>query len=173
MVCRRDGAPLRPALLWMDCRAAAESDRTAAADHPVLAFSGGSDAAEWLVPKAMWLSRHEAETYARAEVICECLDWINFRLTGAWVGSRMNATCKWNFDSVENRFHDDLFAALGVPDLSSKLPQPILPVGAPSSASARKPAAHLGLSNRPIVAQGGIDAHIACSGRTRWRRAIS
>lgn len=164
VVCARDGTPLRPALLWMDCRAAAESDRTAAAEHPVLGFSGGSDAAEWLVPKAMWLSRHEAETYARAEVICECLDWINFRLTGAWVGSRMNATCKWNFDSVEHRFHDDLFTALGVPDLATKLPQPILPVGAPIERLGAVAADHLGLRNRPVVAQGGIDAHIGMLG---------
>ena len=47
VVCKRDGAPLHPALLWMDCRAAAEADRTAASRHPVMAYSGGADAAEW------------------------------------------------------------------------------------------------------------------------------
>src|SRR4051812_16184362 len=35
VACRRDGTPLRPALLWMDCRAAREADRTARASHPV------------------------------------------------------------------------------------------------------------------------------------------
>ena len=51
------GRPLRPALLWMDSRASAQAERTArfAATHPILAWSGGSDAAEWLLPKAMWL----------------------------------------------------------------------------------------------------------------------
>ncbi|KAB0682796.1 FGGY-family carbohydrate kinase [Aureimonas leprariae] len=164
VACERNGIPLQPALLWMDCRAAAESDATARANHPVLAYSGGSDAAEWLVPKAMWLARHEPAVYARAGVICECLDWINFRLTGRWVGSRMNATCKWNWDSVAGRFHDDLFAELGVPDLAEKLPQPILPVGAPVERLSREVADHLGLSNRPVVAQGGIDAHIGMVG---------
>ena len=104
VVCKRDGAPLRPALLWMDCRAAGEAERTAASRHPVMSNSGGADAAEWLVPKAMWLSRREPETYASAEVICECLDYVNFRLTGRWVGSRMNATCKWNYDSERVSF---------------------------------------------------------------------
>ncbi|WP_182086494.1 FGGY-family carbohydrate kinase [Aureimonas sp. ME7] len=164
VACRRDGAPLRPALLWMDCRAAAESDLTAARDHPVLRFSGGSDAAEWLVPKAMWLARHEGDVYAGADVICECLDWINFRLTGRWVGSRMNATCKWNYDSAAGCFHDDLFASLGVPDLAAKLPQPILPVGAPVERLSAEAAAHLGLRGRPAVAQGGIDAHVGILG---------
>ena len=43
----------------------------------------------------------------------------------------MNATCKWNYDSVAGRFVDDLYAEFGVPDLASKLPQAIFPVGAP------------------------------------------
>ncbi len=164
VACKRDGTPLRPALLWMDCRAAEEADRTAASRHPVMAYSGGGDAAEWLVPKSMWLARREPETYAGAEVICECIDYINFLLTGLWVGSRMNATCKWNYDSVEGSFVDDLYAEFGVPDLAAKLPKSIFPVGAPIERLSAKAAAHLGLSNRPVLAQGGIDAHIGMAG---------
>jgi ribulose kinase len=164
VVCRRDGTPLRPALLWMDCRAAAEADRTGGSRHAVLAYAGGSDAAEWLVPKAMWLAGNEPDTYAEADIICECLDYVNFRLTGAWVGSRMNATCKWNYDAVARRFHDDLFAELGVPDLAPKLPREIVPVGGSLGRITAQAAAHLGLTNRPILAQGGIDAHIGMVG---------
>ena len=164
VVCKRDGTPLRPALLWMDCRAAAEADRTAASRHPVMAYSGGGDAAEWLVPKAMWLARHEPQIYGVAEVICECIDYINFMLTGAWVGSRMNATCKWNYDSIAGRFVDELYAEFGVPDLASKLPQAIFPVGAPIERLSAAAASHLGLSGRPVLAQGGIDAHIGMAG---------
>jgi ribulose kinase len=164
VVCRRDGTPLRPALLWMDCRAAAEADRTGRSHHPVLAYAGGSDAAEWLVPKAMWLAGKEPDGYAEAEVICECLDYVNFRLTGAWVGSRMNATCKWNYDPLAGRFPDDLFAELGVPDLAGKLPREIVPVGGPLGRITAAAATHLGLPNRPILAQGGIDAHIGMVG---------
>jgi ribulose kinase len=97
---RRDGTPLRPALLWMDCRAAAEADQTGRTRNPVMRYSGGADAAEWLVPKSMWIAANEPETWAAAEVVCECLDFINHRMTGLWVASRMNATCKWNYDSV-------------------------------------------------------------------------
>lgn len=164
VACRRDGTPLRPALLWMDCRAAEEADVTARQRHPVLAYSGGSDAAEWLVPKSMWLAAHEPEVYAQAEVICECLDWVNFMLTGRWVGSRMNATCKWNYDSPAGRFHADLFAAFGVSDLAGRLPQPILAVGAPVAPISAAARDHLGLTNRPMLAQGGIDAHIGMVG---------
>ena len=65
VACKRDGTPLRPALLWMDCRAADEADATARSSHPVLAYSGGGDAAEWLVPKAMWLARQRAAGLCR------------------------------------------------------------------------------------------------------------
>jgi hypothetical protein len=164
VVCRRDGTPLRPALLWMDCRAAAEADRTARSKHLVLAYSGGGDATEWLVPKAMWLAAHEPETYSSAEVICECLDYVNFRLTGKWVGSRMNATCKWNYDSLTRRFHEDLYEEFGIPEIVGKLPMEIIPVGKPIAVITGEAAEHLGLSGRPLLSQGGIDAHIGMVG---------
>ncbi|MCQ8278799.1 FGGY-family carbohydrate kinase [Acetobacteraceae bacterium KSS8] len=164
VACRADGTPLRPALLWMDCRAGAEAARTAH-PHPVMTQSGGSDAAEWLVPKAMWLATHEPDVYAAADVICECLDWLNFRLTGAWAGSRMNATCKWNYDGKERRFHPELYEAFGAPGLGRRLPARIIPVGAPIERLSAAAAAHLGLgTQRPVVAQGGIDAHIGLLG---------
>ena len=164
VVCKRDGAPLRPALLWMDCRAAEEAERTARSRHAVMSYSGGGDAAEWLVPKAMWLAGHEPEAYASAEIICECLDYVNFRLTGRWVASRMNATCKWNYDSAAGRFVEELYAEFGVPDLASKLPPNIFPVGAPIERLTAEAAEHLGILNRPVLAQGGVDAHIGMVG---------
>jgi ribulose kinase len=164
VVCKQDGTPLRPALLWMDCRAAAEADRTSRSKHPVMAYAGGGDAAEWLVPKAMWLAANEPAIYADADIICECLDYVNFMLSGRWVASRMNATCKWNYDSVAGRFHDDLFAELGVPDLAHKLPNEVFAVGAPIGPVTAAAAEHLGLVNRPMLAQGGIDAHMGMVG---------
>jgi len=164
VLCKRDGKPLRPALLWMDCRAATEAAHTESSTHPVMAYSGGGDASEWLVPKSMWLKTHEPELYANADVICECLDYINFMLTGQWVASRMNATCKWNYDSVAKSFHDDLFLEFGVADLVKKLPTDVRPVGASIGPITDLAMAHLGLINKPIVAQGGIDAHIGMVG---------
>ena len=164
VVCRSDGTPLRPAILWMDCRAAAESRATEAIDHPVLGLSGGGDAVEWLVPKAMWLARSEPDVYRAAEVICEAVDFVNFRLTGRWTGSRLNATCKWNYDPRAAAFFPDLFAAFGVPDLLDRLPSEIVAVGAPVGRMSAAAATELGIAGRPLVAQGGIDAHIGVFG---------
>ncbi len=164
VACGRNGAPLRPALLWMDCRAAAEAERSASSVNPVMRYVGGSNAAEWLISKAMWLKVHEPAVYAAADIICECIDYVNFLLTGRWVGSRMNATCKWNYDSVAGRFPEGLYEELGVPGLAAKLPQEIHAVGAPIGQVSAGAAAHLGLSNRPLLVQGGIDAHIGMLG---------
>lgn len=164
VLCDADGEVVAPAILWMDARAAAEADRTAEVDHPVMVASGGSDAVEWLVPKAMWVARNDPPLWQRTKVICEALDYINFRLTGEWVGSLMNATCKWNYDSRNRRFCPELYEAFGVPELAGKLPQRIVDIGGvigPVSPAVR---AELGIAGNPVVVQGGIDAHMGVFG---------
>lgn len=163
------GLPLRPAILWMDCRSGAESARTAAlsSQYPILDWSGGSDAAEWLVPKAMWLRTHDPDSYRSAARIVEAVDYVTFRLTGRWVGSQMNAVCKYNYDPIAGRLPTELYAALGVPDLADKLPDHIVEVGGVAGTLSASAAADLGISDRPVVAVGGIDAHVsllACGG---------
>jgi len=163
VVLDKAGAPIRPAILWMDSRASAEASETGrfAERHPVLAYSGKADAVEWLVPKAMWLARNEPETYRAARRIVECVDYLTWRLTGQWVGSRMNATCKWNYDSVEQKLPVALYADLGVADLVDKLPSDIRAVGEPAGTLCAQAAAELGLRGTPVVATGGIDAHVS------------
>ena len=95
----------------------------------MLAWSGGSDASEWLLPKAVWVKEHEPDTYARADRVVEAVDYLTFRLTGRWTGSQMNAVCKYNYDALAGRFPVGLYAALGVADLVDRLPDEILPVG--------------------------------------------
>ncbi|GAA1431196.1 FGGY family carbohydrate kinase [Microlunatus lacustris] len=158
-----DGRPLRPALLWMDSRASAQSARTAAlADrHPVLAWSGGSDASEWLLPKAMWLKEHEPATWARSARVVEALDYLTFRLTGRWVGSQMNAVCKYNYDGLRGAFPAELYADLGVADLVERLPEEILPVGSVAGTLTREAAEEFGVAAGAPVVVGGIDAHVS------------
>ncbi|PRD40705.1 sugar kinase [Phyllobacterium phragmitis] len=164
VICDKDSKPLYPAILWMDCRAADEARATESIDHPVMDYSGGGDAAEWLVPKAMWLAANEPRIYTAADIICEALDFINFRLCGVWAGSRMNAACKWNYDSKNASFVPEIYAALGIPELQHKLPQRIVPVGDAVGNLQPEIAKALGISTQAIVAQGGIDAHIGVLG---------
>lgn len=156
-----EGRPLRPALLWMDGRAAAESALTAETEHPVLRYAGGSDAVEWLIPKAMWLARNEPANYRAAARITEAVDHLVWRLTGEWAGSQMNAVCKWNYDPRGAGFPDDLYTALGVPDLRDKLPDRVVPVGEPVAPLTAQARLELGVRGAAVVASGGIDAHLS------------
>ncbi|MET3649869.1 FGGY-family carbohydrate kinase [Phyllobacterium ifriqiyense] len=164
VVCDKESRPLYPAILWMDCRASEEARATETVKHPVMDYSGGGDAAEWLVPKAMWLSANEPAIFEKADVICEALDFINFRLCGEWSGSRMNAACKWNYDSKNGSFVPEIYGALGISRLQQKLPQRIIPVGDVIGNLQPGIADALGISGQAIVVQGGIDAHIGMLG---------
>ncbi|MCB1445377.1 MAG: sugar kinase [Rhizobiaceae bacterium] len=160
----RAGRPLAPAILWMDARAAAEAAESESIEHPVLHYSGGSNAVEWLVPKAMWLARHQPDLWARTEVICEALDFVNYRLTGEWAGSLMNATCKWNYDSRARAFCPDLYERFGVPELARRLPQRIVEIGGVIAPLRTDVARDWGIEGSPPVVQGGIDAHMGSFG---------
>ncbi|MFD3482985.1 ribulokinase [Streptomyces sp. NPDC058665] len=156
-----EGRPLRPALLWMDSRASAESALTARSGHPALRYAGGSDAVEFLVPKAMWLARNEPDTYRAARHISEAVDYLVWRLTGEWTGSQMNAVCKWNYDPHGAGLPDDLYAEFGVPDLRDKLPDRIIPVGGPVAGVRQEAREELGITGKAVVCAGGIDAHLS------------
>ncbi|WP_312416186.1 FGGY-family carbohydrate kinase [Shinella sp.] len=58
----------------------------------------------------------------------------------------------------------EVYEAFGIADLTERLPQRIVPVGGVIAPMRAAMAAELGLENRPIVAQGGIDAHIGILG---------
>jgi ribulose kinase len=68
------GAPLRPCLLWMDMRSAAQAEQVAACGDAALCVNGGGAgpvSAEWMIPKALWLKTHERHTFDAATYICE------------------------------------------------------------------------------------------------------
>lgn len=155
--------PLAPAVLWMDVRAADEAGDTAL-DHPVLRYSGGSDAAEWLVPKAMWFKRRRRDVWDQAAHVVEALDYLTWMLTGEWVGSVLTTTCKWNYDPLNGGFNAELFEAFGIPDLIDKVPSRIAPIGSVAGHLTAAAATGLGLLPNVPVAVGGIDAHMAIAG---------
>ena len=79
MVCDRQGRPLCPAILWMDGpRGGGGPGKTEPADHPVMDYCGGGDAADGWSRSTMWAAAAPPGSYDRAEVICEALDFVNF-----------------------------------------------------------------------------------------------
>jgi len=162
--CRRNGALLRPAIMWMDQRAFAEARRVTLTQDPVLRYVSGHESAEWMIPKALWLKANEPHVYEAAELLVEGRDWLTFRLTGEWAASLCSATAKWNYARPAGGYPRSLLATLGAEELLDKWPEQVLPMGALAGELSATAAEMLGLRPGTPVAQGGIDAYAAMLG---------
>jgi ribulokinase len=161
------GRALRPALIWMDVRAARQADEVLASGDPALRVNGGGAgpvSAEWMIPKALWLKQMEPETFARAATICEFQDYMNYHLTGRSVASIANAAVRWHYQSAERAFPSSLLARLGLEALIEKWPDEVLPLGEVIGGLTPDAAEHLGLPPGLPVAQAGTDAFIGMIG---------
>ncbi|MGE0724446.1 MAG: ribulokinase [Alphaproteobacteria bacterium] len=161
------GDPLRPALIWMDVRAADEATAVLATGDAALAVNGGGAgpvSAEWMVPKALWLARHEPAVFDRAATICEFQDYLNLRLTGRRVASANNVAVRWHHRADAGGPPRSMLAALGIERLLEKWPAEVVPLGAAIGGLTPAAAEHLGLPAGLPVAQGGADAFVAMVG---------
>jgi ribulokinase len=160
-----DGRPLRPALIWMDVRAAPQARRIAQTGDPALKYSGNDKtSAEWLLSKVLWLADHEPETYARAVHVTEYTDWLGWRLTGEWAASINTAAIRGYYDRNAGGWPTTLFEAVGLPDLVSKLPGRVVDMGDVLGELTPDAAAALGLRPGTPVAEGGADAFVGMVG---------
>lgn len=165
IACDQEGTPLRPALLWMDVRAASEAETLTDTGDPALKYAGMQTvSAEWGVPKLMWLAKNEPEVYNAAEVFVDCIDWMNFKLTGEWAMSICTATCKYFYDSNWSGWPTTLYAKAGITDALNKMPSRVLNMGTVVGELSPKAASELGLRSGVPVTMGGIDAHVGAIG---------
>ena len=161
------GDPLRPAILWMDVRAEEEASAVLRTHDAALQLNGagrGPVSAEWMIPKALWLKRHERDLYERATTICEYQDLMVRRLTGRNVASLTNASIRWHYRNRDGRWPDTLLAALDLDELRSKWPPEIVAPGEIVGPLMSSAAHHLGLTTSTLVVQGGADAFIGMIG---------
>jgi ribulokinase len=156
-----DMRPLRPALIWMDVRAAAQARRIAATGDPALKYSGyDRSSAEWLLSKVLWLAENEPETYRAATRICEYTDWLGWRLTGEWAVSINTAAIRGYYDRNAGGWPVSLFEAVGLPDLVDRLPSRVVDMGDRLGVLTAEAADALGLVPGTPVAEGGADAFV-------------
>ncbi|MFW6237625.1 MAG: FGGY-family carbohydrate kinase [Halanaerobiales bacterium] len=161
---KKDGTPQNDAILWMDKRAYRETNEINATGNERLKYAGGGVSAEWLLPKMLWLKKNKPGVYNDSDYVIEALDWFNYKLTGKWVLSKCNISCKWAYLDREDGWDDDFMAAIGLSDYHSKWPDTIKKVGEVIGTLDPKVAFELDLPGDTIVVQGGIDAHIALLG---------
>ena len=156
--------PLRPALLWMDERALKEAEEITRSNSPVLRYSGGKVSPQWMLPKTLWLLRHEKGIFDQAFRIVEQTDFITYRLTGQWTLSYNNLVAKWNYANPVNGWPEGFLDSVGLAEAKPKWPSRILPVGARISKLDPAVAKETGLPETILVVQGGIDSHAGMVG---------
>lgn len=156
---------LRPAIMWMDVRAADQARRIAQTGDAALKYNGFAKvSAEWMPCKALWLREHEPDNYKAATHICEYTDWMVHRLTGEWTASVNVASLRWYYDRDNGGFPVSLYQAVELDDLLEKFPQRVLPMGTVVDGLSKRAADELGLPAGIPVAEGGGDAMVATVG---------
>ena len=161
------GRSLRPALLWMDVRAHREAAEVAACGDPALRLNGagaGPVSPEWMIPKALWLARHQPEVFAGAAMVGEYQDYLNLALTGRWVASLNNVTMRWHFQTDHGGWPVTMLDRLGLSALRDRWPSRVVAPGQVIGPLTSDAAVHLGLLAGTPVVQGGADAFIGMIG---------
>ena len=155
------GAPLRPAVLWADTRAAPvlerfrehASDDQAKLKNPVTAGMAG--------PILFYLREHDPEVLDGVRWALQPKDWLRFRLTGEVASEASDASATLLFDVAGGGWLAGLMSRLGLEP--TWLP-PLIASDAVAGELTRDAAAALGLrAGTPVVA-GGADTACAAFG---------
>jgi len=154
-----NGDPEHDIIMWMDHRAATQTAAINATGDEALAYVGGEVGIEMELPKVLWLKQNYPARYAAAWRFFDLADYLVWRASDADVASVCTLTCKWNYLAHENRFSESLLAAVGLADLTGKVPPQVLLLGSAAGRLSARAAAELGLPAGIVVATGIIDAH--------------
>ncbi len=145
------GAPLRPALLWLDGRAVAEVAEHGTAEVHRITGKPPNPTPAWY--KLLWLARYEPETMQRVGKVVDVQGFLVHRLTGQWATCWASADPLGLVDMVTHDYEEGLLAAVG---LSRSQLSPVHPPGSVLGHLTDDVSRELGLRRQlPVVAGVG------------------
>jgi xylulokinase len=152
-----DGRPLRPAIVWLDNRATAESEEFCAqfGNDEIFQVTGQTEMLPtWPAAKLLWLRHHEPAVFGQAARWLLLEDYFMQRLTGEpWCeGSLASSTCYWDLHT--RQWWPAMLDALGIEQ--SQLPH-IGESGQPIGTLRPRVADELGLPRHAVVSLGALD----------------
>jgi xylulokinase len=117
---------VRPALLWNDTRSAAAAEdliKELGGPQEWANAVGSVPVASFTVTKLRWLAEHEPELAARVATVLLPHDWLTWKLTGALVTDRGDASGTGYYSAIDGKYREDLLVkAFGrVPELPKVL----------------------------------------------------
>lgn len=114
----REGAVIRPALLWCDGRTTAECEEitTRVGGEERLRDLASNPALEgFTLPKVLWLRKHEPAAFARLATVLLPKDYIRYRLTGTLATEPSDASATLMYDTAHLRWSDAIMRAVDLP----------------------------------------------------------
>ena len=150
------GEPLRPAIIWIDRRAASETDLIAERVGIAQAerISGNRVDGFFAGSKWLWFRRNEPELFARTWKLVQANGYVTFRLTGEIATDDSQAgVCAPFYDLAGRRWSADLLAALDMP--AALLPEIVPPTQVIGRVTAEAARATGLAAGTPVVAGGG------------------
>lgn len=106
------GTPLRPAMLWLDTRAAHEVQAYGSDDVHRITGKPPNPTPAWY--KLLWLRKHEPDTIARIGKVVDVHGFLVQRLTGAWATSWASADPLGLVDMATLDYDDGLLDQVGL-----------------------------------------------------------
>jgi xylulokinase len=158
-----DLRPLRPAIIWLDRRATAQSARLsdAVGEAALIERTGLNPDASHTAPKAMWVRDEEPHHFRAARWLVSTVGHLNGWLTGEVVQDHADASSSLLYDLASREWSSELVELAGLE--RSKLPA-IRAAHDVIGPLRRRVADQLGLSPRCHVAVGTGDDHGAALG---------
>lgn len=156
------GAPLRNSILVSDTRAAEQARMLThtVEFQPIQSETGQKSSPDLMIPKIMWLRRHEPEVFASAAYFLNAGDFLNFHLTGRFVTDPNNAL-KYHYVLSRGAYPDDLLDSLG---MDSKTLPAVFPPGTTIGPVLASVAEELGFPASCSVVLATYDALAAVTG---------
>jgi xylulokinase len=155
--------PLRPAVIWMDRRAEAQSaalGRRMPAER-VFGLTGLNLDSSHVAPKILWLRDEEPEVYGQAEAFLLPGSYLVHRLTGEKVVDYSNASSSMLYDVRAKGWSEEMLAAA---ELDAALLGRVAPAEEVAGTLSGEAAREIGLTAGTNVIVGCGDEHGACLG---------
>lgn len=151
-----DGNPLGKCIMVSDKRARAESDALSKlpAFQAVSQQTGIGADAYLMLPKIMWIKRHEPDIFARTYKFCSPNDFFIGKLTGRYVTDGFNAQ-KYHYDMKKDVYPAALLQVLGI--AAATLPE-VVRLGTIAGSIKEAVAEYLGLNSKVKVVVTTYDA---------------
>ncbi|HZQ05609.1 MAG TPA: FGGY family carbohydrate kinase [Anaerolineae bacterium] len=157
----KNGAPLHPAIIWMDRRAVAQTNALRAHEDEIFQRTGLNLDATHVAPKIQWLTENEPRLSERVAHFLQPGSYVAFHLTGERAVDYSNASSTLLLDVRTKTWSPEMCAYFNIN------PSQLAPVGAATTPlGTLRPAIadELGLSPQTRVMIGSGDEHAACVG---------